>query len=76
MQTSAIVFLFESQADGVSDWYGGDFDPAFLRALSVANKECRTHPAVLRGDAIVDRITTKATATSSDGKGASQFMTR
>lgn len=71
METSAIVFLFESQAEGVSDWYGGDFDSAFLRALSVADKKCRTHSAVLRGDAIVDRIATKITAASSDGKGAS-----
>ena len=67
MQTSAVVFLFNTQAQGVSDWYGGDFDPAFLRALSAADEQGLIHSSVLRGDALVSNLATKIIAASAEG---------
>jgi hypothetical protein len=60
MDTSAVVFLLDIQAKRVSDWHGGDFHPAFLCALSVADTKVLTRTAVLRGDAIVENLATEA----------------
>lgn len=70
--TSAVVFLFDSTAEGVSDWYGGDFDPAFLRALSTIDPGGQTRSSILRGDALVDELATKITAVSEEGRRSSQ----
>jgi hypothetical protein len=71
METSTVVFLFDSQAKGVSDWYGGEFDPAFLRALSVADPKGITQSSVLRGDAIVENLAIKVSNAASDGRSSS-----
>ncbi|CAM3161163.1 DUF6883 domain-containing protein [Asticcacaulis taihuensis] len=57
-----IVFMFNSFASGVPDWYGGHFDAAFLQALSSVDPVGESHTAVYRGDALVSDLATKVTA--------------
>jgi Domain of unknown function (DUF6883) len=64
LNTSAIVFAFDAVAEGVSSWYGCDFDSAFLSALSAIDPEGKTRSSVLRGDAIVAELAAKITAVS------------
>ena len=71
---SPVVFLFDPAAEGASTWYGGDFDPAFLRALSAADPEGTTRSSVLRGDALVQQLATKITAVSAKGRHSSHVQ--
>lgn len=71
MSTSAVVFLFDSVADGVPSWYGGLFDSAFLHALSGADPEGQTRSCILRGDALVAQLATKVTSVEEHGQGSS-----
>jgi hypothetical protein len=73
-ETSSIVFLFNADADGVSDWYGGDFDPAFLRALSEADPTGITRTSVRRGDAIVSELAKKITSVTQDARSSSHVQ--
>lgn len=50
------VFFFDAHAEGVPSYYGGVFDPAFLKALSDADPSATVCSRVLRGDALVEML--------------------
>lgn len=71
MDTTAQAFLFDADAEGVSDYYGGDFEPPFLHALSAVDPGGVTRSTVLLGDVIVDALCTRVTAVSREPSGSS-----
>jgi len=71
MTTSAVVYLFNSNAEGVPSWYGGEFDPAFLRAVSGADPRGLSQTSVFRGDALIATLAEKVTEVSSTARGSS-----
>ncbi len=62
--TATHVFLFDADYPGVSGYYGGEFDPAFLRALAGADPTGLTSSRILRGDVIVRALCEKTVAVS------------
>lgn len=70
--TTAQAFLFNADAENVSNYYGGDFEPPFLLALSAVDPRGAARSTVLRGDVIVSALCTRVTAVSRDSKGSSR----
>jgi hypothetical protein len=58
------ALLFNADANGVSTSYGGEFDPAFLDALSAADPNGTTRSSVFRGDILVSSLCERVTAVS------------
>lgn len=71
MATVAQAFLFNADAEGVSDYYGGDFEPPFLQALSAVDPGGVTRSTALLGDVIVSALCRRVTAVSRGTKGSS-----
>ncbi len=71
VSTSAVVFLYDTTAEGASPAPEDAFDPAFLRALSTADRDGQTWSSVLRGDPLVAELATKITAVAADEKRSS-----
>ncbi len=64
MATVAQAFLFNADAEGVSGYYGGDFEPPFLRALSTVDPIGITRSTAFLGDVIVHSLCERVTAVS------------
>jgi len=64
MTTTAQAFLFNADAEGVSGYYGGDFEPPFLLALSAVDPSGAARSTVLLGDVIVSALCTRVAAVS------------
>jgi hypothetical protein len=64
MATVAQAFLFNADAEGVSGYYGGDFEPPFLRALSAVDPVGITRSTAFLGDVIVHLLCERVTAVS------------
>src|ERR1700693_3441175 len=71
MPATSQAFLFTADAEGVSDYYGGDFEPPFLRALSAIDPRGVTRSTVLLGDVIVSALCRRVTAVSREPRGSS-----
>jgi hypothetical protein len=71
LDTAPHAFFFDANAEGVGAYYGGEFDPAFLRALVFTGTNSALSSRVLRGDAIISMLCTRVTAVSQGHKGQS-----
>lgn len=71
MTSAAQAFLFNADAEGVSSYYGGDFEPPFLRALSAVDARGITRSTILLGDVIVGELCRRVIAVSKEKKSAS-----
>jgi hypothetical protein len=74
MTTATQAFLFNADADGVSSYYGGEFDPAFIRAVSTADPNGTTQSSVLRGDILIGAICERVTAVARKPKTSSHTV--
>jgi hypothetical protein len=64
MTMATQAFLFNADAEGVSSFYGGEFDPAFVHAVSIADPAGTTRSSVLSGDVSVSSVCERVTAVS------------
>jgi hypothetical protein len=71
MKTVSQAFLFNADADGISNYYGGDFEPPFLRALSAVDPKGFTRSTIMLGDVIVSALCTRVIAVSKEVKQSS-----
>src|SRR5271170_2089506 len=71
MATVAQAFLFNADAECVSGYYGGDFEPPFLRALSAVDPRGITRSTALLGDIIPSTLCERVTAVSRKPRGSS-----
>jgi hypothetical protein len=62
MAAVAQTFLFNADAEGVSSYYGGDFEAAFLRALSTVDPIGITKSTVFLSAVIVHSLCERVTA--------------
>ena len=62
---STYSFLFDSSDPSAPSWYGGLFDPAFLKALRSADANGITHSIIARGDLLLHFLSTKVTSVES-----------
>jgi len=71
--TTPVVFLFDANNAGKEGefWYGGVFDPAFLRALENADPSGLTSSLVRRGDILVWNLCDEVTAVSRSERSSS-----
>src|SRR6266516_5841 len=70
----AQAFLFNADAEGVSSYYGGDFEPPFLRALSAVDPGGITRSTVLLGDVIVSSLCERVFAVSGKPRESSHTV--
>src|SRR6266516_2421638 len=70
----AQAFLFNADAEGVSSYYGGDFEPPFLRALSAVDPGGITRSTVLLGDVIVSSLCERVIAVSGKPRESSHTV--
>jgi hypothetical protein len=68
------AFLFDADSDGVSAYYGGDFEPPFLRALSDADPRGVTQSTAYLGDIIIGTLCERVTAVSKKPRGSQYTM--
>jgi hypothetical protein len=54
-----ILFLFDADYPGISSYYGGVFDPAFLEALKRADSIGAVSSQILRGDLLISSLAYK-----------------
>ena len=71
MTTTAQAFLFNADAEGVSAYYGGDFETPFLQALSAVDPCGGTRSTVLLGDVDVSALCRRVTAVSREPRRSS-----
>src|SRR5215813_6286455 len=74
MAAVAQAFLFNADAEGVSSYYGGDFEPAFLRALSTVDPIGITKSTVFLGDVIVHSLCERVMAVSHEPRRSSSTV--
>ncbi len=67
-------YLFDSSAPGVPSWYGGLFDPRFLRALKKADSSGSSHSWLLRGNLLIANLSSRISAVEFDGKRSSHTL--
>ncbi len=70
-ETSPQVFFFKARAEGISPYYGGHFDPAFLKAIAAVDSTHTVDSPVLRGDVLVETLCTVVTGVTSSDNGRS-----
>jgi hypothetical protein len=69
--TSSHAFFFNANAEGTPSFYGGVFDPAFLKALAAADPTGSTSSCVLRGDLLIEALCRRVTSVSNSHKNHS-----
>ena len=74
MTTGPHVFLFDVNAEGIPSYYGGYFDPAFLRALLAADIESVTCSRIKRGDAMIAHMVRRIAAISHSERRSSHTV--
>jgi hypothetical protein len=59
MATSPVAFLFNAELPSLMQrHYGGIYDEAFLRGVSISDPTGRSHSSVLRGDVLLHKLAT------------------
>jgi hypothetical protein len=71
MKSVSQAFLFNADAEGVSGYYGGDFEPPFLHALSAVDPDGLTRSTILLGDVIVGTLCKRVVAVAREPKQSS-----
>lgn len=70
----AFAFLFNSSDPAAPGWYGGRFDPAFLKALKTADEFGVADSWLLRGDLLIHNLAARITSVNSDDRGQSHTV--
>lgn len=74
MATVVQSFLFNADAEGVSNYYGGDFERPFLHALSAMDPNGITRTTVFVGDIILGPLCERVIAVSRKQRGSSHTL--
>lgn len=70
----AVSFLFNADAKDVPGYYGGLFEPAFLKAVSSCDPEGTIHSVLRLGDIGIHHLCERITSVSSDERRSSHTV--